>query len=123
MNCNVCLNSVSNKSKFIDCYNTSCDGGVCIDCCELLLDYSVNNNILPRCPAQKCNYEFLYSDFKKISNEILDIYIELCYKSLKNNNKEDLQIIESYKKYMLDLKNKKRHRIYFSFPSCYKCFG
>lgn len=75
MNCIVCYGVIEHEHQ---CSDIRCKESFCRDCLESLIDFCVDEGILPKCPARDCGSFLTLSDFDGLDKDILLKYYQLC---------------------------------------------
>lgn len=80
LQCALCFVTLDeNKRENTCCANPNCSSKICIDCLEHLIQYSVNNSVLPCCPVQTCKEIYFYTDIQRSNMSIATQYKKACF--------------------------------------------
>lgn len=78
--CTICFEPMTEEE--LTCKNKSCNTILCINCATEYFKVSLSDNKIPRCPNQKCNEYYMFSDIKEISDNLQSIYAKCCFVQL-----------------------------------------
>lgn len=85
--CTVCFFDIEDNEPRFTCADTKCKLIICQDCIHALVQYSKNENLLPKCPSLNCNGIYIISDiFGKVPNEVTYNYEVACFNYFMKND-------------------------------------
>jgi len=91
--CIICCADI--ETQFVKCIDPYCNVIYCNDCYKFLLQFSFNENSLPKCSSPKCKSEFYYSNIINLNDDGLKLdYMNTLLKVLNDTNTNKLDEID-----------------------------
>lgn len=87
--CIVCFSNLT-KRNIMTCSNNACFDIFCMECLLLLLDYSIEEQILPKCPSRNCNSYIILCDLYAVPIKYKELYYKLCLDVFLKNNVDEI---------------------------------
>lgn len=114
--CGVCLMPCSIKGKFVECQYPNCKNRVCDECVPIMVEFSFNEKIIPKCTRNGCKGVFLRNEFLIFPKTIVQKYDAscLCYLVKKNEDISFREIENS--KLIIKMREERRIFINTRFP-------
>lgn len=86
--CSICLESIGQHNivrnapkEYITCRSKSCTSIICSECMLTYIEYSQENNQIPKCPNTDCGIYYVLSDINKFT-ELKELYARCCFNEL-----------------------------------------
>lgn len=87
--CLICFCPI--EGSVYSCGDPLCTSQTCLECTEMLISYSHDNQVIPKCPAEKCNSYYLITGLRGISAEIIQSYHQACLDYMLKDKGEKVQ--------------------------------
>lgn len=112
--CLICFCPIEDFSY--TCGDPLCMSKTCHECTEALINYSEGEQVIPKCPSEKCNSYYLLSGLKTISNETLKKYNKACLDYMLKDKGEKVQKKMEQDKILERLRKERMQFIQENFP-------
>lgn len=115
MDCIVCFCPIDTTP--IKCSAINCDNYICIDCIQLLITYSKDNNLIPTCPSSGCNAIYLYSKLNPLlDKDIMENYELACLNGIVKKKGDDIEKEMEQERLLNKLREEKKVFVQSTFP-------
>lgn len=116
VDCCVCFCPIG-RGENIKCSKWTCPAQLCVDCLQLLIQYSHDADIIPACPNNECKSTLLYADIEGfIDSEHKQLYHRTIAKFLIKNKGQDAEKSIAHKQMIKKLRDGRRIFIEKNFP-------
>lgn len=114
--CKVCLMDFDKKKKHIKCLYPNCVTSVCEDCVPLMVDFSLKEKVIPKCPQTGCKGYFTRTEFEKFPSKIIKDYDKCCFLTLMKEHENDASKELEQSKILERMREERKIFIDTSFP-------
>ena len=99
MTCIICLFPIDDFKY--TCSNPKCKEPFCQECLVMLIQYSLDESLLPVCPSRNCQHTLLLCNIYKLPKEVIGIYEKCCFQfflksdgDVVNNQLQERKVLE-----------------------------
>lgn len=99
MTCIICLFPIDD-TKYT-CSNPKCKEPFCQECLVMLIQYSLEESLLPACPSRNCQHTLLSCNLYKLPKEVIVMYEKCCFQfflksdgDVVNNQLNERKVLE-----------------------------
>lgn len=112
--CIICFNT---SNQMHHCSNSHCHDTYCRECLMLLIDFCVEEKVMPQCPSRHCQSDLILNDLKGLNKTYIDKYCQLCLDYFMNNHKKQINHELQEKEVITRLINEKRQFLEETYPA------
>ena len=117
MECLICLSDIENGDRKITCGNPFCTAIICIECMEILIDFSHRDRSMPNCKNKSCQGYYLLEDISNvIEKNILIKYKECYFYDLEKNKETEIKKVLENEEIIKKLREERKIFIDTHFP-------
>jgi len=95
VNCSICFTTFETGELRYTCADHNCQIFTCVDCIELLIEFSEKNNNIPECPSPDCKSIYILSGLKKLPQDVIKKYNHSCLKYIMKSDNDIHKYIEA----------------------------
>jgi len=112
--CVICFDDLTDK--VYSCCDRLCTGRICESCLIDLLNFSHNNNILPKCPLTACQAIFTLKQISTLDKSHIQKYMKTCVNALMSKDSDKVSKQKSYDELIENMRKQKFEFIENKFP-------
>lgn len=116
ISCVVCFGDFDNNEQANKCMDNNCNIYICTECLEMLITHSCRDNILPKCPGNKCDLSYTLSCMKNINPTIVKTYELGCLDYFMKSNGDIVKKKITERNIILNLRQERLQFIEQKYP-------
>lgn len=107
--CSVCFtNSEDSAESYITCYRLDCKSIVCNECAPMLLQFSLDSGIVPKCTGVNCKGVYLTDTIRSLNDQnCMTIYMKAIEKGLMATEEDAVLKKQEYTRKLEQLRNER----------------
>lgn len=107
--CSVCFCAPADDvGTYIKCYRLDCKSIVCDECAPMLLGYSLEAGVIPKCAGAGCNGVYLTDTIRKLGSQAhMDTYMKCIEKGLSATEEDSVRKRQEYDMKLEQIRNER----------------